>query len=196
VSEEQPYAQLQMVWPTEQLSKLPEICLPAGYMLRTYQPGDEPGWYRLMDLAGWPGWDDETLQPWIARVLPESWFVLLHTGSGQIVASAMGIHDHSDLHPFGGELGWVCADPDHAGRGLGLAVSSAVTRRLISAGYRDIHLKTDDHRLPALKTYFKLGYVPFLFLPEMQERWQAVCEQLNWPFTPEVWRTAEVLDKP
>ena len=140
-----------------------------------------------MELAGWPGWDDEKLRPWMARIPPESWFMAIDP-SGEIVASAMGLHDHSDLHPFGGELGWVAADPAHAGKGLGMAVCAAVTARLIAAGYRNIHLYTEHWRLAALKTYLKLGYVPFLYLPEMFERWRAICGQLNWPFTPEAWR--------
>ena len=114
----------------------------------------------------------------------------VHEASSEIVASAMGLHDHSDLHPFGGELGWVAGDPAHAGKGLGMAVCAAVTARLIGAGYRDIHLYTEHWRLAALKTYLKLGYVPFLFALEMPERWRAVCAQLRWPFTPEAWPSA------
>lgn len=99
----------------------------------------------------------------------------------------MGLHDHSDLHPFGGELGWVAADPAHAGKGLGYAVCAAVTARLLQAGYDNIHLYTEHWRLAAIKTYLKLGYLPFLFAPEMAERWRAVCIQLSWSFTPEQW---------
>lgn len=96
------------------------------------------------------------------------------------------MHDHTEQHPFGGELGWLAADPAHAGRGLGMAVSAAVTGRLISAGYRNIHLYTEEWRLAAIKTYLKLGYIPFLFAPEMAGRWRKVCAQLQWPFGPEV----------
>ncbi len=112
----------------------------------------------------------------------------VHEPSGEIVATAMGLHDHSEQHPFGGELGWVAGDPTHAGQGLGITVCAAVTARLIAAGYRNIHLYTEHWRLAALKTYLKLGYVPFLYLLEMPERWRAICAQLGWPFTPEMWR--------
>jgi mycothiol synthase len=142
-----------------------------------------------MDLAGWPDWDDKKLQPWMARIPPESWFMAIHQESDVIVATAMGLHDQTDLLPFGGELGWVAADPDHTGKGLGMAVCAAVTARLIHAGYRNIHLYTEHWRLAALKTYLKLGYIPFLYKPEMPERWRAVCMQLQWPFTPEIWQS-------
>ena len=114
----------------------------------------------------------------------------VHTASDTIVATAMGLHDHSDDHPFGGELGWVAADPAHAGQGLGLAVSAAVTARLLAAGYRNVHLYTEHWRLAAIKSYLKLGYVPFLYAPEMADRWRLLCDELGWPYTPEAWRIA------
>jgi hypothetical protein len=71
-----------------------------------------------------------------------------------------------------------------------MAVSAAATARLIHAGYRHIYLHAEDERLAALKTYFKLGYIPFLYALAMVERWQAVCEELHWPFTPGLWPQA------
>jgi mycothiol synthase len=195
LGEDQPYAQLQMVWPERLLAAPPAVRLPAGYRLRTYRPGDETHFYEIMDLAGWPGWDDERLAPWIARVLPEGWFLAVHEERDEIVASAMAVHSHSERHPFGGELGWVAADPNHTGQGLGGAVSAAATARLIAAGYRNIHLCSEDWRLPALKTYLKLGYVPFLYSSEMAERWRAICDQLGWPFAPDEWPGLNLLPK-
>ena len=118
--------QLQMVWPQARLSTPPVPHLPPGYTLRTYRPGDEARFYEVMALSGWPGWDDEKLRPWLARILPASWFMVIHTASDQMVATAMGLHDPTDWHPFGGELGWVASDPAHAGQGLGRAVCAAV----------------------------------------------------------------------
>ena len=115
--------------------------------------------------------------------------MVVHEASNEIVASAMGLHDHSETHPFGGELGWLAADPAHTGKGLGMAACAAVTARLIEAGYRNIHPYTEHWRLAALKTYLKLGYIPFLYAPEMADRWRVICAQLQWPFTPEVWRS-------
>jgi mycothiol synthase len=95
-----------------------------------------------------------------------------------IVASAMGLHDHTDWHPFGGELGWVCSDPAHRGRGLGQAVCAAVTARLIQAGYQHIHLYTEDYRHAAIKTYLRLGYVPYVPTTAMSEQWRKVQSAL------------------
>ncbi|MBE2236843.1 MAG: GNAT family N-acetyltransferase [Caldilineaceae bacterium] len=181
--------QLQMVWPDALLDRPPHVRVAEGYHLRTYRPGDEPRFYEVMALAGWPGWDDARLKPWMARIPPGSWFMAVHTASDQIVATAMGLHDHSDQHPFGGELGWVAADPAHTGQGLGMAVSAAVTARLLAAGYRNVHLYTEQWRLPAIKSYLRLGYIPYLYAAEMPARWQTLCTALDWPYTPETWRS-------
>ena len=187
MSETQKHAQLQMVYRKRYLGNPPVSKLPDGYRLRSYLQGDERRFYEVMELSGWSGWDDEKLAPWIVRILPRCWFMVIHEASDQIVATAMGLHSYTDEHPFGGELGWVASDSAHRGKRLGLAVSAAVTARLIEAGYDNIHLYTEHWRLAAIKTYFNLGYVPFLYLPEMQERWRIVCEQLSLPFAPDRW---------
>lgn len=187
MNHDMPRIQLQMILPEAHFAALPVLPTPAGYRLRVYQPGDEPEFYRVMEAAGFGFWDDERLRAWIGRILPDGWFMLLDDASGQIVATAMCLHEHSDQHPFGGELGWVAADPAHQGKGLGMIVCTAATARLIRGGYRNIHLYTEDFRLAALKTYFRLGYVPLLYAPDMPDRWRTVCAQLGLPFTPEQW---------
>jgi len=169
LSDHETVAQLQMVWPEHLLNAPPPVQLPSGYSLRSSRRGDEPQFYKLMDVAGWPGWDEEALQPWLPRILPEGWFMAIDEQSREIVASCMALR--SEVYPFGGELGWLVGDADHAGKGLGMAVSAAVTARFIDEEYRDIHLYTEDYRLAALKIYLKLGYVPLLYAPEMPERW-------------------------
>lgn len=188
MSDSSEYQQLQMVWPEARLETPPPIVVPPAYSLRTYRPGDETRFYEVMDLAGWPGWDDERLRPWKARILPAGWFMAVHEASAQIAATAMCLHSHEDDHPFGAELGWVAGDPAHKGRGLGRAVCAAATARMIDIGYRSIHLYTEDWRPAALRIYLTIGYVPYLYTPAMLERWQAVCAEINWPFTPENWR--------
>lgn len=179
--------QLQMVWPADRLDSPPSVNVPAGYTLRTHQPGDENEFYKVMDLAGFKNWDDDTLRPWLKKMLPKGWFLIVHDASDEIVATAMATHNPTDMHPFGSELGWVAGHPEHTGKGLGMAVCAAVVRRQLQAGYENIYLLTDDPRLPAITVYLRLGWVPFLYAPDMEERWQAVCEQLNWPFTPHEW---------
>jgi len=188
MSENETYRQLWMVWPEGLLGNKPAVRLYPGYTLRTYRPGDERRFFEIMDLAGWPGWNEEKLRPWRPRLLPEGWFMAVHAESDQIVATAMALRDMSEFGRPGGELGWLAGDPAHAGKGPGYSVSAAVTGRFMAEGFRDIHLYTEDYRLAALKIYLELGYVPYLYLPEMVDRWQGVCAALDWPFTPSGWR--------
>lgn len=180
--------QLRMVWPKTKLDQPPTVNVPVGYRLRTYQPGDEPSFFHVMSLAGFEGWDMPKLLPWLQKVLPEGWFLVEHEATKQLVATSMAVHNPSPYYPFGGELGWVAAHPDHTGQGLGQVVCAAVTVRLLSSGYTNIYLNTDDERLPAIKTYLKLGYRPVVITADMTARWEAVCQKVNWPFTPEEWR--------
>jgi mycothiol synthase len=179
--------QIRMVWPENRLGHPLEKTPPPGYSLRLYRPGDEVRFFELMRLAGWEGWDHDKLQPWMAKIIPEGWFMVVHEASNQIVCTAMALHNYKGTYPFWGELGWLAGDPDHIGKGLGLVVSARVTSRLMDAGYRNIQLFTEDYRLPAIKTYLKLGYVPSLYLEGMTNRWKVICKELGWPFTPEDW---------
>lgn len=178
-----------MIWPRHRLAAPPPILVAPGYQLRTYRPGDETRFYEVMESAGFTGWNDDILRPWFAKILPDGWFFVVDEG-GVIVATAMTKHNPTERHRFGGELGWVAADPAHQGRGLGMTVCAAVINRFLRAGYRNIYLNTDDFRLPAIKTYLNLGLTPLLFGPDMQDRWQRICEQLGWPFTPADWPSA------
>jgi len=94
--------QLQMVWPEQLLSTLPRVQLPDGYTIRTYQTGDEARFYEVMALAGWPGWNDEKLQPWLSRILPNGWFMIIEEASEEIVATAMCLHNYKETNPFQG----------------------------------------------------------------------------------------------
>ena len=182
-----PRQQLVMVWPRSRLGSPPAAEVPAGYRLRTFAPGDAAAHAALMVKAGFADWTTEKLPPWLKRVLPDGFFVIEHVPTGALAATAMASHNPSDLHPCGGELGWVAGDPAHKGSGLGLAVCAAATARFLGAGYRRIYLQTDDWRLAAIKVYLKMGFVPLLHAPDMAGRWRALCEKLGWDFTPEKW---------
>jgi len=179
-TDDEPREQLRMVWPEELLCSAPEPRLPDGYELRLYRDTDEAAWIELMAGAGFDGWYHDRLERTIHTILPDGFFLVEHRPSGRVVATAMATHHPAPGHPFGGELGWVAGDSEHSGKGLGLVVCAAVTARFIAAGYRNIYLRTDDFRLPAIKTYLKLGYQPLLFSDDMAERWRNVYARLNW----------------
>jgi len=69
-------------------------------------------------------------------------------------------------------MGWVAVDPEHRGKGLGKFVTAAATQALLEHGAQYIYLLTDDWRVPAIKGYLKVGYVPIYHKPGMKKRWQ------------------------
>lgn len=169
-------AQLEMVWPEQRLQDVPPVELPYGFGLRTFQPADEAAYYGLLARANLERFP---LDWWVLHMLPDGFFLVEEEGSGKLVATCLAAHHPTDRHPFGGQLGWLAADQDYTGRGLGYAVSAAVTRRLVTAGYRRIYLTTDDFRLAAIKIYLKMGWVPLLYQEDMADRWKAVCNKLG-----------------
>jgi len=172
-----------MILPRQRFAQSLQYSAPSGYTVRTWIRNDYDGYVRLMTRAGFPQWTDpQRLATSLERCLPRGIFLVIEEHSGEFVATATAWHHPSQEHPFGGELAWVAADPDHKGKQLGAVASVAATVRLIQAGYEEIYLRTDDYRLPAIKTYFKLGWEPFLCAPDMAERWRAVCQQLNWHY--------------
>jgi mycothiol synthase len=173
--------QLQMLWPESALQSPPSFAVPNGFELRTYRPTDQRALCQLMNRAGFRGWGASELNAWLPRALPDGYFLLVDAQNGRLAAATLAAHHPSALHPFGGELAWLAADPDYRGNGLGRVVCAATTRRLIHAGYHRIYLTTDDFRLAAIRLYLLLGYVPFLFDKRMQARWQRVYQQLEWP---------------
>jgi hypothetical protein len=54
-----------------------------------------------------------------------------------------------------------------------------------AAGYDPIWTGVQGFRLAAIKTYLKTGFIPFLHRDGLLERWQRICEQIGWPYTPD-----------
>lgn len=172
-----PPAQLHMRWPAGRA--VPDAAVPDGYRLDTFREVDAEALTSLMHAAGFGFWSDETLRAVRRTLLPGGFFVVRHEPTGAVVATANANNCPDPLFPEGGELGWVAAHPAHAGRGLGRAVCAAVVRRFVAAGFTAIFLRTDDHRLPAIKVYLDLGFEPVFFRSDMADRWNAVLRALG-----------------
>jgi mycothiol synthase len=69
-------------------------------------------------------------------------------------------------------------DPAHQGQKLGYIVSLAVLNMFVERGCKDAVLETDDHRLPAIKTYRNLGFHPEHRHETHPERWARILADL------------------
>jgi mycothiol synthase len=142
--------------------------------------GDLQAWTNLLaENAGFGPWPIERSLPLFGPdspvVFDGSYFL---TRDGEPVATAQ-LH-HQSRRPYAptAELGWVAVSPRFQGRGLGYVVCLAVLRYAAKADYPAIFLRTEDHRLPAIRTYLKLGFEPWMVDPTATERWRVIEGQL------------------
>jgi mycothiol synthase len=170
--------QLLMVRTDRSLLDEPEA--PDGYALRQFRAADRDAYSQLFGLA----FEKKgVLGDIIATVHYGGFFVVEHYETGNIVASSIA-HGPIPRFPDSGMLGWLVADPRHAGKGLGTLVSAAVTNRLSLEPCDRNYLLTDDHRLPAIGIYLKLGWRPCISGVDMERRWRDIHRKLNRDFDP------------
>ncbi len=172
-----PERQLRMVRPD--LDRLPEIGVPAGYELRTYRPGDEAAWCEIMNTGIGTDWTAEKCRRELTErepFLPDGCFFV--SKSGEAVATACAF----DVEPEGvnaAQVHMVCAKPAHRGRGLGRLVTLAVLHYMREHGFRAAFLGTDDFRVPAVRTYLGLGFIPDYIEDSHRNRWSAVFAKIG-----------------
>ncbi len=174
-----PKAQLLMV--REQLGILPPLQLPEGYTVRSLRPGDEAAWERII-VASFGGEHhfhkvmatDEPYKP--ERV----WFVCDANDVPVATASAWYRPQWKEQTGYVHMVGLM---PDQAGKKLGYWVSLAVLHQFIREGRTRAVLHTDDFRIPAIKTYLNLGFLPELSADDHLERWKALSNTIGRSIT-------------
>jgi len=178
---------LYLVWPASNVL-LTQTPVAEGYLLRTYRDDDTQNFLELITSDG-ESMNDAAWNWYRDNLLPDGLFVV-ESPIARLVATAGAVHNPNPgryYFPFGGELGYLIVDQAHRGRALGKAVSIAVVRRFQQAGYKNIRVCVQEHRLPAIRTYLGVGFEPLLHSKEMEERWKLVCEKLGMTFVPERW---------
>jgi mycothiol synthase len=76
--------------------------------------------------------------------------------------------------PNSGYLHMVAVAPLYRGRRLGRCISLAALRHMTIRGCPDVVLDTDDYRVPAIRTYLSLGFVPDIVESDHGERWRRI----------------------
>ena len=163
------------------LAELPPLPLPTdlpdGYALRLCEKGECASLAAVLDLA-FPGddWDvAKTNKNLLEAEDVRATFVIEH--DGKIVATA-SVQMPPGAVSGTGTVHWVGADPSQKGKRLGHLVTLAVLHRFIEEGCADANLSTDDARLPAIKTYLNLGFVPDYRDETHPLRWSRIFQAL------------------
>jgi len=158
---------------------LPDVpSMPDGYALRVGRADDAERLAALLRSSFLdPEWDADRATK-VLLAAPDVRETFLIERDGRLVATASS-QLLPDRWPGSGVVHFVGADPAEGGKGLGYAVTLAVLHDFASIGCKDVVLTTDDHRLPAIKTYLRLGFRPHDCHPTHAERWATVFESLG-----------------
>ena len=160
----------------DKLQPMPD--LPKGYSIRQAVRKDEESLATLLTGA-FPEepWDcNRVVQKLLDTPEVRVTFVMEHRG--ELVATASERY-LPDRFPGSGYLHWVGVNPKHQGMGLGKVISLRALHAMYKNGYMDAVLETDDHRLPAIRTYLNLGFLPEDVNPSDLDRWGAIFDKLE-----------------
>ena len=172
----EPLPQLRMVYAGSS-SPDPGSPLVAPYRLGAYTPGDEDAWTDLLNGYGrgeLGAWTPERLQAEILAHLVAG--TQRFIWSGDVAAAGAGVYERS---PSCWEVGWVATLWSHRGRGLGRQVTAAALAAALDLPSRPVFLFTDDFRVPAIRLYLSLDFLPDCIHPSHGRRWQAIFDQLG-----------------
>lgn len=158
----------------DEIGDPPPVSLPDGYAIRTLGPGDDLEWERIYREAFRAEHEEGRFERVMRRddaFRPDRIFFVCR--DGRPVATASAWHRPK----FGEQMGYlhyVAVVPSETGRGLGYQVSLACLHRMKSEGRRSAMLLTDDFRVPAIKTYLKMGFRPLLMHENHRQRWRDI----------------------
>lgn len=155
--------------------KIPSV--PVGFQLRKFELGDAEKLRRLFSRAGFE-FSSLTLNEILAACLPGGCFVIEDQSDKKLVATMMARHHSSADYPFGGRIDWLATDPGFRGKGFGNICARSAARHLITLGYENIWVTTDDERIHALKIFLSMGFEPVI-IEKTKGRWQIIYEKLN-----------------
>lgn len=160
------------------LRDLPPVLLPPGYRLRVAQDSTVDQGDVGKVLAGAFPDKDWSLEKTRERLWDDTTVAcvyLVHDAQGNGAATA-SVRVMPEQHPGSGYVHWVGASPDHRGKGLGYAVTLATLHEFVRRGLTDAVLETDDFRIPAIRIYLGLGFMPEMRDPWHALRWKAIAD--------------------
>lgn len=165
------------------LDGLPAVQMPEGYSLRTYRPGDEAAWARIMNtgirFADDSDWTPELVRERLTgRPQFDPLGLFFATRGGVPIGSACAWTRQAGETKVG-YVHMVSVVPEHRGHHLGYWLVLAVLRRFAERGFGEAILNTDDFRLAAVRTYLKLGFQPEHTHPGDAHRWLLVLARLR-----------------
>ena len=156
------------------LLNLPPLpALPGGYSLREMQTEDIPAVADVLDRSfADEAWDTARVAVTLNEQQGVKQTLVIDFGGLPIATASARLRP--ERFPGSGYLHWVAVDPDHQGQHLGFFVSLTVLYTFVTLGCADAVLETQDHRLAAIQTYLKLGFLPQYLDESHRPRWDTI----------------------
>ena len=155
-----PYVHLEMETPLP--ANRVRADLPAGYSIRTYEPGDEKYWAAIETTAGEFSREEDALKSFRdyygndRDLLPgRMFFVISPEGVPCATATAWFNGRFGHLH-------WVAVHAEHQGKGLARCVIAGAMDALTELSYDYACLSTQPSSWVAVKLYLEFGFRPVL----------------------------------
>ena len=169
------------------LENLPELEVPAGYEIRPFQPGDEGHWASIIDASfGGERTAEHTRREIIDRPEYMPGGLFFATYEGKPVGTACAWRQSQEETEIG-YVHMVGVVPEHRGHKLGKWLSLRVLLFVKEHGFQCSILDTDEPRLPAIKSYLNLGFLPLYREISQPSRWRGVFDELNLPMPYTEW---------
>ncbi len=172
----------QLIMRRPNLDGLPdELSLPEGYSERHYQEGDAEAWSEIITESFEEEWGVERFKEYMlgdVSFKPER-IRFICNADGKPVGTTSAFRRDDKYGPDCGYVHMVGVLKSEAGKRLGYAVNVAVLHQFKREGCPDAVLQTDDFRLPAIKTYINLGFLPDIVDDNQYQRWRDIYKLLK-----------------
>ena len=162
------------------MADIPEANIPNGYELRALSADEKIKWEALIEKMFN---EKNSFQDRIENVTTfRDKHVLGIFHGDKLIATGTALCNYAGDEPSGYAcVHMIAADSEHSGKKLGYEITAAVLRRMRECGFEKAELTTDDFRLPAIKSYYNLGFIPDLSIDEtMRGRWEAIYKTFGW----------------
>lgn len=172
----------QLMFKRDNLAHLPALEIPSDHTLCNFPDGGGEHWVRIINESfnmQYTMDDFKRIMLDDPAYLPERIFYICNP-QGLPVATASA-YRHKEWAQDVGYVHYVGTCPTEQGKRLGYWVSLAVMHRFVQEGCRMCILHTDDFRIPAIKTYFRLGMHPVIVDATQVDRWRNIIPKLGMP---------------
>lgn len=154
----------------------PARLLTDEFTLRQASVEDAPNVAQVLTDAFGETWTRERVLSTLLENpgVPATFLVL----RGERIAACTSIQIQPGF-PDAAFLHWVGVTSEARGHGLGYILCHRALAVVRERGFATCFLTTDDHRLPAIATYFRLGFEPDPHHDSHPERWRQIRSELE-----------------